>query len=97
MNTRVSKISLVVFIVLLVTSGLLLAVAGSRWPWYAVMAVFASVPVIIEPGRYRVWGAIGLLLSVILIASDINAGRHVQEWRLPSEGSIKGEVSAPNE
>lgn len=97
MNARVSKISLVVFVVLLVTSGLLLAVVGSRWPWYAIMAVFASVPVVIGPGRYRVWGAIGLLLSVVLIASDINAGRHVQEWRLPAERSIKGKVSAPNE
>ena len=96
MNARVSKISLVVFVVLLVTSGLLLAVAGDRWPWYAVMAVFASVPVILGPSRYRVWGVIGLLLSVALIASDIYAGRHIPERRLPSESSIKGEVPAPN-
>jgi hypothetical protein len=97
MNARVSKISLIVFVVLLVVSGFLLSVAGDWWPWYAVMAVFASIPVVIGPGHYRVLGAVALLLSIVLIVSDINAGKHFQEWSLPSGGSIEEEASAPNE
>uniref|UniRef100_A0A7C4QN52 Uncharacterized protein n=1 Tax=Schlesneria paludicola TaxID=360056 RepID=A0A7C4QN52_9PLAN len=75
MSIRISKISLIVFAVLLVLSGFLLSVAGGYWPWYAIMSVFAVVPVVVGPGRYRVMGAIALGLSVVLIVSDIAAGK----------------------
>ena len=75
MSIRISKISLIVFAVLLALSFFLLSVAGDYWPWYAVMSVFAIVPLVIGPGRYRVMGAIALVLSGVLIASDIAAGR----------------------
>jgi hypothetical protein len=76
MSSRISKISLIVFAVLLVLSGFLLSVAGDYWPWFAVMSVFAVVPLVVGPRRYRVMGAIALVLSGVLIASDIAAGRH---------------------
>ena len=76
MSARISRISLVVFVVLLVLSVLLLSVAGDYWPWYAVMSVFAVVPLAISPGRYRAIGGIALALSVVLIVGDIAAGRH---------------------
>jgi hypothetical protein len=41
MGARISKISLIVFVVLLVLSAFLLSVAGDYWPWYAVMSAFA--------------------------------------------------------
>jgi hypothetical protein len=75
MSTRISKISLTVFVVLLVLSAFLLSVAGDYWPWYAVMAAFAVVPLVVGPGRYRLIGAIALVLSGVLIVSDIAAGR----------------------
>ena len=75
MTTRISKISLVVFVVLLVLSAFLLSVVGDYWPWYAVMSVFAFVPLVLGPGRYRLIGAIALGLSGVLIVSDIAAGR----------------------
>ena len=76
MRIRISRISLIVFAVLLVLSGLLLSVVGDYWPWYAVVSVFAVVPLVVGPGRYRLIGAIALVLSGVLIASDITAGRH---------------------
>ena len=75
MSIRISKISLIVFVVLLVLSCFLLSVAGDYWPWYAVMSAFAVVPLVIGPRRYRVLGAIALVLSGVLIVSDIAAGR----------------------
>jgi hypothetical protein len=75
MNARVSKISLIVFIVLLVLSGALLSVPGDYWPWYAVMSVFAVIPLFIGPRRYRIMGAIALFLSGVLIVTDIAQGR----------------------
>jgi len=75
MNSRISKISLIVFVVLLVLSFSLLSVAGDYWPWYAVMSAFALVPLIIGPDRYRKMGIIALILSSILIVSDLVAGR----------------------
>ena len=75
MNERISKISLIVFVVLLVLSVFLLSVPGNSWPWYAVMSVFAAVPLAVGPGRYRRMGAIALVLSSVLITGDIVAGR----------------------
>jgi hypothetical protein len=76
MSARISKISLIVFVVLLVLSAFLLSVAGDYWPWYSVMAIFAVVPVLVGPKRYRIFGAIALLLSLVLISGDIAAGKH---------------------
>jgi purine-cytosine permease-like protein len=79
MSARISKISLIVFVVLLVLSGFLLSVAGEYWPWYAVMAVFAVVPLVVGPRYYRLLGAVALVLSVILIVSDYAAGKRFRE------------------
>ena len=65
-------ISLIVFVVMLVLSGFLLSVAGEYWLWYAITAAFAVVPIVVGPRRYRIMGAIGLALSVVLIVSDIS-------------------------
>jgi hypothetical protein len=76
-----------VFVVMLALSTCLLSVAGRYWPWYAVTSVFAVVPAVIGPGRYRLWGAIGFVLSVVLIVSDVSAGRRFRaqhpeiQWR----------------
>jgi hypothetical protein len=78
MSMRISKICLIVFVVLLVVSRFLLSVAGDYWPWYAVMSAFAVVPLVVGPGRHRVLGAIALVLSGVLIASDIAAGRQLR-------------------
>jgi len=77
MTARTSKISLIVFVVLLFLSAFLMSVDGDYWPWYAVMAAFAAVPLIVGPRRYRVIGAVSLVLSGALIVSDIAAGREL--------------------
>jgi hypothetical protein len=76
MKARISRISLIVFVVLLVLSGGLLSVPGNSWPWYVVMSPFAIVPLVVGPGRYRLLGAIALVVSGVLIAGDITAGAH---------------------
>ena len=75
MSARISRICLIVFVVLLVLSAFLLSVAGDYWPWYAIMSAFAIVPLVVGPGRYRLIGALALVLSVALILSDIAAGK----------------------
>jgi hypothetical protein len=79
MSARISKISLIVFLVLLVLSAFLLSVAGDYWPWYSVMAIFAVVPVLVGPNRYRIFGAVALLLSLCLILGDIESGKHLRQ------------------
>jgi hypothetical protein len=74
-TARASKISLIVFVVLLVLSAFLMSVDGDYWPWYAVMSVFAAVPLVVGPRRYRIMGTIALLISGALIVGDIAAGR----------------------
>lgn len=81
MSTRVSKICLVVYAVLLVLSTFLLSVPGDYWPWYAVMAPFALVPLCFGPLWYRLAGGIGLILAGLLIIGDIEGGKRFREKR----------------
>lgn len=76
MTARISKISLTVFIVLLVLSFFLLSGPGDYWPWYLVMAPFGAIPAIIGPSKYRIYGAVAVVLSLILIFGDIESGKH---------------------
>jgi hypothetical protein len=62
--------------VLIVLSLFQLSVPGYFWPWYSVMAVFAVVPIIVGPNRYRVFGALALAFSIFLILGDIELGKH---------------------
>src|SRR2546421_12993656 len=82
MRTRISKMSLIVFCVLLLLSGFLMSVPGDYWPWYAIMSAFALVPCAAGQRWYRLAGFGALALSVALIASDYKAGR---EFRLRLE------------
>lgn len=75
MRLRLSKISIVVFAVMFVISTSLLSIAGDYWPWYLIMAIFAIVPIMAGPNRYRIIGAGAMLLSLSLIYSDIQAGK----------------------
>ena len=82
MRTRISKISLIVFCVLLLLSGFLMSVPGDHWPWYAIMSAFAFVPCAAGQRWYRLAGFGALALSIALIAWDYKAGR---EFRLRLE------------
>jgi hypothetical protein len=75
MSARISKLSLIIFVVLFLLSAFLLSVAGDYWPWYAVMSVFAAVQLVVGPRRYRVIGVVALILCGVLIVSDIVAGK----------------------
>lgn len=81
MRARISKICLVVFAVMLVLGGFLLSTAGNYWPWFAVTAVFAVVPVVVGPRFHRLLGVAALALSILLIAGDYEAGKRVREAR----------------
>ncbi len=76
MSTRVCKICLTVYGVLLVLSFFLLAVPGNYWPWYAVMVPFSVVPLCFGRRWYRVTGGIALLLASLLIVGDIQSGKN---------------------
>jgi hypothetical protein len=75
MSTRVFKICLTVYGVLLVLSFFLLSVPGDYWPWYAVMVPFSVVPLCFGRRWYRVTGGIAFLLAGLLIVGDIQAGK----------------------
>jgi hypothetical protein len=82
MRTRISKISLIIFAVMLVLGGFQLSVAGNYWQWFAAIVPFAVVPLILGPRWYRLGGGISLLLASALILGDIEAGARLRERRL---------------
>jgi hypothetical protein len=79
MSLRISKICLIVYGVLLVLSPFLLSTPGDYWPWYAVMAPFAVLPLCLGPRWCRVAGGIALLLCGILIVSDVEQGKRFNQ------------------
>ena len=98
MSTRVSKICLTVYGVLLVLSFFLLSVPGNYWPWFAVMAPFSAVPLCFGPRWYRVTGGIAFLLAGLLIVADIQGGkiyRQRMQRRRAAWAEKKGEQDGP--
>jgi len=79
MNLRISKICLVVYGVLFLLSLFLMSTPGDYWPWYVVMAPFGVLPLCLGPGWYRVAGGIAVVLSGLLIVSDIEQGKRFHE------------------
>jgi hypothetical protein len=75
MRPRASKICLVVYAILFLLSLMLLSVPGDYWPWYLIMGGVAIAPVILGPNRYRFWGSLALILSVVLVVGDIQSGK----------------------
>jgi hypothetical protein len=76
MTAKISKISLIVSVVLLVFIPAVATISGQYWPYYVFASVLAMVPIIVGPSYYRLIGAGALLVSVVLIVHDVAAGRH---------------------
>ena len=82
MNARISKISLTVFLLMIVLSAFSLSVAGENWSFYAIASVFAVTPMIFGPRRYRIWGTAAVIFSIALILGDIAAGRRLRDRKV---------------
>jgi len=79
MSTRIAKICLIVYVVLLVLSLFLLSLPGDYWLWYACMMPFAIAPLFSGRNWHRIAGGIAVVLSGILIATDLQQGKHYHE------------------
>jgi hypothetical protein len=71
-----------VYAVLFVLSLFLLSFPGDYWPWYMAMVPFAIIPLLLGPRGYRIAGGVSLALSLLLIMSDIEAGK---QWHAKRE------------
>jgi hypothetical protein len=90
MRPQASKICLAVFAILFFLSLFLLSVPGDYWPWYLIMSGVAIVPVILGPNRYRIWGSLALVFSVVLVVGDIQSGKtfHAKMQRIREAHSL---------
>lgn len=74
-NESISRIFLIIFVVMALTSGLLLSVAGNYTLWYIVMG-FCLVPVLLLGSqKIRIYASLGLVLTFILIMVDYSNGK----------------------
>ncbi|MGD0597249.1 MAG: hypothetical protein ABSA64_06965 [Sedimentisphaerales bacterium] len=78
MREKVSRISLIVYAVLLILSGFLASAAGGSVGWFCIMGIFAIPPIVAGPKRYRVLGIIALLIAIAAAVTDYHAGKHAQ-------------------
>jgi hypothetical protein len=93
MTKRVSQISLAVFAVLIVLIPAIATISGKYWPFYAFASVFGVVPLLIGPRWYRLFGALALVVTVVLIVQDYRAG---QEFRARFHVGVLERLSSTN-
>jgi hypothetical protein len=75
---NISRVSLIVYCVLLVLSGFLACAPGGGMYWFMVMSIFSFTPIFCGSRTYRILGVIALLPAVGLIVSDYYAGK---KWK----------------
>ena len=75
MNLRISRWSIMICACFFMLNGFTFSSPGESWPLNAAGAVFAIVAIFSGPTRYRIVAAVTLVLSGVLIASDIAAGK----------------------
>jgi len=79
MNEKISRVSLIVFVVLLIATGFLLSVPGGRVPVFCIMGMFAVPPLIAGPKLYRLLGIVALLIAIVSAVSDYRNGKGFRE------------------
>jgi hypothetical protein len=65
--------------ILLIAETLLLAAPGRRVPIYAALGVIASIPVLCDKRRLRIWAVPAIALAMGLIFYDYQAGVRFQQ------------------
>jgi hypothetical protein len=97
----VAKIAFIVYaLVLFAAQALLLSAPGGRIPIYAVLGVIASIPVLCDNRKLRLWAVPAILLAMALIIYDHQAGVRFQQRTgairqmraTPSKASTRAEV-----
>jgi len=75
----IARGALAVYLVLLfIAQALLLAAPGRRVPIYAVLGLIASVPVLSDSRKVRLWAVPAIVVAMALIIYDYNAGIRFQ-------------------
>ncbi len=75
MRQTISRVSLIVYMVLLVLSGFLSSTAGGRVVWFCTMGLLAVPALLAGPRKYRVLGVIALLAAMIMAGMDYYMGK----------------------
>jgi hypothetical protein len=90
MRPRASKICLAIYVILFLLSLMLLSVPGDYWPWYLIMSGVAIMPIFFGPNRYRIWGSMALVFSVVLVFGDFQSGKtfHAKMQRIREAHSL---------
>jgi membrane protein implicated in regulation of membrane protease activity len=79
MKEKISRISMIVYLVLLILSFVLEAIPGNWVVWFCVMAFLAVPPIVAGPKRYRIIGIVALIIAIAAAVSDYRAGKNMQE------------------
>lgn len=97
----IARIAYGIYVIgLLITQTLLLAAPGGRVPIYAALGVIASIPVLCDKRRLRIWAVPAIVIVMGLIFYDYQAGvrfqQHAESIRrmqaMPSKAPIGPEV-----
>ena len=74
MKKSIVRIATVVWAIGLVLTGLMLSVPPANVPLYIGLACIAIIPLILGSRAYRIFGAVALTISVLLVIGEHNAG-----------------------
>jgi len=96
MKEKISRISLIVYVILLILSAFLASSPGGRVGWFCIMGLFAIPPIIAGPKWYRIIGIIALVIAIMLATFDYNLGKYRQKEMLKKSATVGLVLSTRN-
>jgi hypothetical protein len=74
----ISKVSLIIYAVMLMLSGFVPAMSGGLAVWFLITGIFAIPLILSDTKRYRIIGIIALLIALAAAIADYQEGRYWQ-------------------
>ncbi len=96
MKKKISRISLIVYVILFVLAWFLLSTEGGYVVWFLIMGLFSIPPIVAGPKNYRILGSIAFAVALAAAAFDYHAGKrlHAKLQKLREQVEIRQKTEA---
>jgi integral membrane sensor domain MASE1 len=95
MKQSIVRIATIIWIIGLILSAFLLSVPPRDLPIYIGLACISLIPLIWGSHRYRIFGIIALMISLLMVVLECWAGVRIKEQKEHNQNSIATDQQKP--
>jgi cell division protein FtsW (lipid II flippase) len=95
MKQSIVRIATIIWIIGLTLSVFLLSVPPHDLPIYIGLACISLIPLILGAHRYRIFGIIALIVSLLMVVLECLAGVRIKEQKEHNQNSITTDQQKP--